>query len=170
VNSQPKSWIFELASTVALIFGVIYGAIELRNFRQVREREALTELLHIFETSEYNQAVTLVRALPDSADAATLQATVGDHFYQIGQLANTWETLGYLVHRGDIPLEFVEQSQGGTVRSTWNKLETYAEERRRESGRATTWEWYQWLAEQLDRQYPQAKRVPAYVKYRDWHP
>jgi hypothetical protein len=161
---------FDVVSTAAIVLGIVYGAMELHGIRKAREREALIELLHTFETPEYNQATALVRSLPDSASIEDIHAIAGDRMYQVTLLANTWETLGYLVQRRQIPLEFIEQAQGGTARSTWHKLRRYAMERRVATGRPSTMEWYQWLVEQLDRHHPQKSRIPAYVRHRDWQP
>jgi hypothetical protein len=61
---------------------------------------------------------------------------------------------------------------GGTVRLAWRKLQPYVEEERRRSGSQKTFEWFQWLALQLERYSPgkTSLEVGAYEAYRDWKP
>jgi len=50
-----------------------------------------------------------------------------------------------------VPLNVVDELLGGTVRVAWRKLRGYVEYERDRAGSQTNWEWFQWLAEQLDR-------------------
>lgn len=82
------------------------------------------------------------------------------------------EGLGYAVFARMIPLNVVDELMGGTVRVAWRKLRRYVEYERERAGSQKTWEWFQWLAEQLDR-HSRARTslaVGAHDAYRDWRP
>jgi hypothetical protein len=71
-----------------------------------------------------------------------------------------------------IALNVVDELLGGTVRVAWRKLRGYVEYERERAGSQKTWEWLQWLAEQLDR-HSKARTslaVGAHKAYRDWRP
>jgi hypothetical protein len=61
---------------------------------------------------------------------------------------------------------------GGTVRLAWRKLQHYVEEERRRIGSQKSFEWFQWLAMQLDRYSPGKTNltIGAHEVYRDWKP
>jgi len=39
---------------------------------------------------------------------------------------------------------------------------------RAEQGRDTPWEWFQWLAEQLEKTESTGVVIPAHIEFRDW--
>jgi len=71
-----------------------------------------------------------------------------------------------------VPLRVVADLVGGTVRLAWRKLGPYVEEERRRSGSRKTFEWFQWLARQLERHSPGATNLEkgAQDAYEDWDP
>ena len=80
------------------------------------------------------------------------------------------EGLGYSVFERVVPLRIVDNLVGGNIRIIWRKLRRYVEFERERSGSQKTFEWFQWLAEQLDR-YQQGKtslQIGAHEAYRDW--
>jgi hypothetical protein len=71
-----------------------------------------------------------------------------------------------------VPLNVVDEVLGGTVRVAWRKLHGYAEYERERSGSQKNWEWFQWLAEQIDRHSKAGTSLTlgAHEAYRDWRP
>jgi len=51
----------------------------------------------------------------------------------------------------------------------WRKLRRYVEEQRA-SGWTNLFEWFQWLAEQMAKRAPLDHDIPAFERWRDWHP
>lgn len=82
------------------------------------------------------------------------------------------EGLGYSVYARVVPLRVVADLMGGTVRLAWRKLQPYVDEERQRSGSQKTFEWFPWLAGQLQRHSPGKTSLPvgAYEAYRDWKP
>src|SRR5262249_56107480 len=82
------------------------------------------------------------------------------------------EVLGDAVFARMVPLNVVDELLGGTVRVAWRKLGGYVEYERQRAGSQKNWEWFQWLAEQID-QHSKARTslaVGAHEAYRDWRP
>jgi hypothetical protein len=82
------------------------------------------------------------------------------------------EGLGYSVYARIVPLQVVADLVGGTVRLAWRKLRPYIEEERRRTGSQKTFEWFQWLAVQLERYSPGKTDLQkgAHEVYRNWSP
>ena len=69
-------------------------------------------------------------------------------------------------------LERRDELLGGTVRVAWRKLRGYVDYERERAGSQKNWEWFQWLAEQIDR-HSKARTsltLGAHEAYRDWRP
>ena len=82
------------------------------------------------------------------------------------------EGLGYSVYARIVPLRVVGDLCGGTVRLAWRKLRPYIEEERRRTDSQKTFEWFQWLATQLERHSPGKTNLGmgAHEAYQDWKP
>ena len=71
-----------------------------------------------------------------------------------------------------VPLNVVDELLGGTVRVAWRKLRGYVDYERERAGSQKNWEWFQWLAEQIDR-HSKARTsltLGAHEAHRDWRP
>jgi hypothetical protein len=62
----------------------------------------------------------------------------------------------------------VQDLVGGIVAVMWRKLEPWVTQLRVEQSCPSDSEWFQWLAEQLERR--KAEKVPACLRHRDWSP
>jgi hypothetical protein len=117
------------------------------------------------------QSMILVQAISDGTTASQIEANprLLEAAQSIGCIL---ECLGYAVFARMIPLNVVDELLGGTVRVAWRKLRGYVEYERERAGSQKTWEWLQWLAEQLDR-HSKARTslaVGAHKAYRAWRP
>ena len=64
------------------------------------------------------------------------------------------------------------RTAGRYSRVAWRKLRGYVEYERERAGSQKNWEWFQWLAEQIDR-HSKARTsltLGAHEAYRDWRP
>ena len=115
--------------------------------------------------------MVVVHNIPDGSSASDIEADrrVLDATHAVGVIL---EGLGYSVYAQLVPLQVVGDLLGGTVRLAWRKLLPYVEEERRRSGSQKTFEWFQWLAVQLERYSPgkTSLQVGAQEAYRDWKP
>jgi hypothetical protein len=175
-DDKPRTFastrlILDVVSTIAIFLGIVYGALELRQFRQTREREATFELMRLIQTPEFSSALTTLLQLPDSADADDMLSLPKPQLDQLYHLQSTWESLGILVYRGDVSLELVDEFYGGPILYSWSRLQPLVEFNRRTFQRESLNEWFQWLVERLQDSYQGASEAePAHKAYRDWKP
>ncbi len=80
------------------------------------------------------------------------------------------EWTGLFVFTREIDLHLVDQTFGGPVIVSWNKLRGYAEGNRAEVGRESMHEWAQWLAERLADLERDEGRAPAQIREANWRP
>lgn len=165
------STVANIATALTVLTAVIFGLIEMRHARKEREERAAFVAVQAILTPAWMKSMVLVQAIPEGATAAKIEADprVLEAAQSIGIIL---EGLGYAVFTRMIPLKVVDELMGGTVRVAWRKLRCYVEYERERAGSEKTWEWFQWLAEQLDR-HSRARTsltVGAHDAYRDWRP
>ncbi len=92
---------------------------------------------------------------------------------ELKRLANTLmvqdEYLGNLVYQRIVPLGTLDLLVGGIIRASWKRLRPYIEQQRREKNIPTMAEWFEWLAEQLEK-YGSEKSNGAHVAFKEWKP
>ena len=158
----------EILSAIIVLGGVAFAVIQIRQFRRQRLESASVELVRSFQSADFNRAFTLLLDLPEGSSASELRQRGADTETQAMILSTTFESIGVLVYNRILPLEIVEQLIGGTVVSFWEKLRGWVTTLREEQGRADTHEWFQWLAEQLQRRSASQSSPPAYEAHRQW--
>ena len=162
--------IVDLVTAAALVFGVVFGAIQLRHLRQQRRVQTALELVHSFQTPEFVRGYLLIRDLPDGLTMGEVESRLGEDRQHVYLVMTTFESLGILVQRRELPLRLVEDFFSGPIIVAWRKLRPYIEEERRATGRETVSEWFQWLAERVVAHESAAPPVPAHVEHAGWKP
>ena len=165
------STIANLATALTVLTAVIFGVIEMRRARREREERAAFAAVQAILTPEWMRSMLVVHNIPDNATAASIEADrrVLDAAAAVGIIL---EGLGYSVYARIVPLRVVADLMGGTIRLAWRKLRPYIEEERRRSGSQKTFEWFQWLAIQVERYGPGKTNleIGAQEAYQDWEP
>src|SRR6266853_1820 len=165
------STIANVATALTLIAGVGFGLVEAQRSRRARQERAAFAAVQAILTPEWMKSMVVVHSIPDGSSALAIEADarVLDAAHAVGVIL---EGLGYSVYARVVPLRVVGDLVGGTVRLAWRKLRPYVEEERRRSGSQKTFEWFQWLAIQLERYSPGKPNLEmgAHQAYQDWKP
>src|SRR5437879_5546558 len=163
--------IANVATALTVITGVGFGLVEAQRSRRARQERAAFAAVQAILTPEWMKSMVVVHSIPDGSSALAIEADarVLDAAHVVDVIL---EGLGYSVYARVVPLRVVGDLVGGTVRLAWRKLRPYVEEERRRSGSQKTFEWFQWLAAQLDRYSPGTTnlQVGAHAASRDWKP
>lgn len=159
-----------IVSAAAVSVGVVFGLLQLRNHQDQRRREACLTLVRSFQTPQFAFALRVLFELPFGLTREKLESEHADALDSIWLLFSTWEAIGILVYRGDVPIGLVDDFFFGPITVTWRKTRHYVEDVRKEQGRETIAEWTQWLAERMLERGREAGAVPAHVAHRGWKP
>ena len=165
------STIANVATALTVLTGVAFGLVEARRARQDREERAAFAALNAILTPDWKKSIVIVHAIPEGTSATEIEADpcVLEATHIIGI---TLEGLGYAVFARIVPLKIVDDLVGGSVRVAWRNMRQYVEFERNRAGSQKSWEWFQWLAEQLER-HGKSKtnlKIGAPIAYRDWKP
>jgi hypothetical protein len=157
----------QVLGAIAVLAAIIFGLAQIRQFRQQRRDALAVELMRSIQDAEFTRSLRLLLSLPPQISASEIRSRGPDLEDAAWALCAKYETLGYLVYRGIMPIDLVEELVGGVGVHLWTRLRPWAEFVREEQGQPLLLEWFQWLAERLqDRDRPQA--IPAYVRLRSW--
>ena len=165
------STLANVATALTVLTAVVFGLLEARRARQERAERAAFAAVQAILTPEWMKSMIVVHGIPDGSSAPTIEADP-DLLAAVQSVGVILEGLGYSVYARIVPLRVVGDLCGGTVRLAWRKLRPYIEEERRRSGSQKTFEWFQWLAMQLERHSPGKTNLGmgAHEAYQDWKP
>ena len=159
--------ILQAVETTAVVIGVGFGLMQLRQLREQRDVEAALELLRPLQSLESAEALLILHGLPDNLGSDQLRKHLGDEFEAVMATAALFESLGPLVARGHVPVEMYAEFYRGPTVLTWRKLSGYINEQR-EAGWPSLFEWLQWLAERMAERAVPATNAPAHERFRLW--
>ncbi len=171
IAAVELSTVANIATALTVLTAVVFGVIEMRRARKDREERAAFVAVQAILTPAWMQSMSLVQAMSDGTTASQIEADAR-LFQAVQSIACILESLGYAVYARMVPLNVVDELLGGTVRVAWRKLRGYVEYERERAGSQKNWEWFQWLAEQIDR-HSKARTsliLGAHEAYRDWRP
>ena len=162
--------ILQLATLVTVFAGLVFGIMEVRRARQVRADKGARNVLGIAVNPDHIEAAYGILELPVDA-----RPELVGNSPELKRLANTlmvqYEFLGNLVYQRIVPLHTLDLLMGGIIRASWERLRPYIEEQRNAKGIANMAEWFQWLAEQLDKHGGSEKAaLGAHIAFKDWKP
>jgi hypothetical protein len=165
------STLANVATALTVLTAVGFGLLESRRARHERSERAAFAAVQAILTPEWMKSMIVVHSIPDGSTASEIEgdARVLAAVQVIGVIL---EGLGYSVYARIVPLQVVADLMGGTVRLAWRKVRPYVEEERGRSGSQKTFEWFQWLATQLERYSPGKTNLEmgAHQAYQDWKP
>lgn len=165
------STLANVATALTVLTGVAFGVIEMRRARRDREERAAFAAVEAFMTPEWMSSSMIVHAIPDGMSASEIENDPRILEAAL-KIATIMEGIGYSVFARIVPLSVAADLIGGTARVGWRKFQPFVEMERARAGTQKSWEWFQWLAEQLDR-HPTTKthlNLGAFEAYRDWKP
>ena len=163
------STLANLINALAVTAGVIFAAVQIREYRRQRNRDSMSALVRSFQTPSFAHSLRRVSSLPDDVAREQIPALLGpdgeDHIYA---LLTSWEALGILLYRKQVSIDLVDDFFSGPIVVTWRKLSRYIAELRKDAQRDTYFEWVQWLTERMMERENQTPPVPAHISHRNW--
>ncbi|MGQ0535398.1 MAG: DUF4760 domain-containing protein [Methanobacteriota archaeon] len=161
----------EVLAGAAILVGGAFALLQYRSARlERREQASMGFMQSMLQAPRIQDAIRTVWWLPEGLTAEEFRAKGRDAEDAAIAVIWTLENVGLLVHERVVDLATVDRLIGGFVRDSWRKLSPYVENERRRLGTQNFGEWFQWLAETLERHGDVRKGEGAHVEYRDWRP
>jgi hypothetical protein len=169
MDLQALANLAQIVGAVAVVAAIVFGIIQIWQFRMQRRDAGAVELVRSFHDAQFAQALRLIATLPNEATAKQLRAGGPAMEEAALYIGVRLETIGLLVFRGVMPLSLVDDLIGPRTVHLWSKMRDWAQLMRKEEARENFLEWFQWLADQLQKIGRHAQ-PPAFLKHRDWSP
>ncbi|MGH8093176.1 MAG: DUF4760 domain-containing protein [Chthoniobacterales bacterium] len=165
------STLANVATALTVLTGVAFGLIEMRRARREREERAAFAAVQALMTPEWMSSSMIVASIPEGTTAAELEHDQR-RLEAMLKIATIMEGIGYSVFARIVPLAVADDLVGGMARIAWRKFQPFVLDERERTGTQKSWEWFQWLAEQLDRHRTSRTNLQtgAYIAYRAWKP
>ena len=157
--------VLNLITTVAIVAGVGFALIQLRQEFRHRRDQAAVDIVRTVQTQEVRRAVERVLKLPDNADPQVIRADpeLLEAALAVDSACEMW---GSMVFEGAVDLHVLDRMVGGWVRGSWGRLRRWIEDERVTNRSANVGEWWQWLNDQLLANPDPGKALGAHVSYR----
>src|SRR5688572_16672340 len=131
----------QVLGAIAVVAAIAFGLAQIRQFRQQRRDALAVELMRSIQDTEFTRSLRILLTLPDGVTAAEFLAHDPPVAEAAWALGAKYETLGYLVYRGIMPIELVEELVGGLGVHLWHRLRPWAESVRQAQGQPLLLEW-----------------------------
>jgi hypothetical protein len=159
--------IVEIIGILAIVFGVLFGILQLKQHQKQSRDMAIVELARSFEDPEFTEAYILVTDLAVGIDDNELRSKGPEYVAAAMRVGWKFETVGVLIYKRVVPLDAMADLVGGFSLKMWSILGEWAQEIRQKENQPEFFEWYQWLVERLVER-GESTREPAYEANRLW--
>lgn len=164
VNMSVDS-IIDIVSAIAVVIGVWFAVIQLRQSNIQRKDHAAVDIVRTVQTQEVRQAVRLVFTLPHDAEPALINDSK-EMLHAALAVDSACEMWGSMVYEGVVDHKMLDRMVGGWIRGTWVRLRVWVEHERVAAGNDNVGEWWQWVFELLEADPDAGKQIGAHVAYR----
>jgi hypothetical protein len=146
-----------VATTVAVVGGVIFGAWQVRAAARARATQVSLHLVEMLNSRDLMEGLSALNDLPDGLSWPDLRTELGERWIAVFTLINTLDGLGILVFRKEVAPDVADDFFHHAVAIVWRKTRAAILGRRQQPGRMTGFRFLEWLAE------AQARRTPLEV-------
>lgn len=135
MNLETLANISQIANATTIVGGIVFGLMQLSEYRKQRRDSVAAELMRAFMSPELGNATALIRALPDGVSADEFRRHGPETERAAVTITMTFEAMGLLV------LELT----GGIIVVMWHKLDPWMSQVRAEQSQPSWAEWFNGL-------------------------
>lgn len=135
-----------IATTVAVVGGVIFGAWQIRVAAKARTTQVSLQLIEMLYSRDLMEGLSALNDLPEGLSWQELQTRLGDCWTDVFTLINTLDGVGILVFRKEVAHDVADDFFHHAVAITWQKTRAAIVERRQQPGRESSFRFLELLA------------------------
>jgi len=154
--------IANIALALSFVIGLVFGIAQVRAAARDRKERLTLEALRNFQTRGFAELIHYIISHKIPASREELASLPEEEQITFIELAQQMESLGILVADGYINLDLVDKTLGSFVTQAWDKYKGFILNLRKEDPFLN--EYFQWLAEQIDKRLKDNPREPFYKK------
>ena len=161
----------EIIGLVTILGAAIYSWFQIREMKAGRDSAAALILSEHFHRPDWVAGVVELVYQPKDIDSLEkFKEYHGERWPDLMAVMTTWESMGALVHRGDLDFHLVYDMYSGLILSTHENCQPLIQGERDRFDN-TRFEWFTWLADRI-KEFKDSQRAPvaAYLEHQDWKP
>lgn len=160
------TFIANIALTMSFIVALIFGVAQVNAASRDRRERLTIETLRNYQTAEFAQLAIYINTHRLPKNYKEMQALPIDEQVMLFQFAQQMESLGILVADKVIDIDLVDKTLGSYVMTTWKKYKVMFTTMREELPDPFLGEYFQWLAEVIDKRMKEDPRQPYFVDHK----
>lgn len=162
MNNDLITLIANIALTMSFIVALIFGIAQVNAASRDRRERLTIETLRNYQTAEFAQLAIYINSHQFPKNYKEMQALPNREQEIMFQFAQQMESLGILVADKIINIDLVDKTLGSYVVTTWQKYKVLFTKLREELHDPFLGEYFQWLAEYIDKRMSEAPRKPYF--------
>lgn len=158
--------IANIALTISVLVAVVFGIAQVKSAERDRKERMTLDILRSFQTKEFAEMLrhTAFATIPTTREE-WLTRCVDDQVRFI-QFTQQMENMGILLAERLINIDLVDKTLGAYVVQMWEKCKPLILDIRENNDDPFLSEYFQWMAEQIDRRMKERPRKPFHQSSR----
>jgi hypothetical protein len=158
------SVVFAGLSTLALVGALAFAGLQVRAANRARAEFAAITIIQTAQSEGWTLALQVLVRIPENATAAQIDKLGPEVTRAIIEIGIRVETIGYMVSRGIVSLEMVDDLFGGLLVFWWSRIRPFIDRDRERTANPNVCEYFQWLADRLVERRAKGAALPAYQR------
>ena len=151
-----------IALTLSLIVAVIFGIAQIRASKQDRRERLTVDMLRTFQSKEFAEIILFITTADFPKNQKEWSSWAQDERAKFIQIGQQMESLGILLADQLIDIDLLDKTLGSFITTTWEKFKPIFLELRETNPDPYLGEYFQWMAEQIDKRMKENPRKPFY--------
>ena len=180
MNLQTAAAWAEVFGLITILGAAIYSWTQIKELRRTRNSSTAMNLAANFQDKDFvvgltaimNMKFDLSKFTPGKSEAnfIAFREHFGEDWPKVMTVLTTWESVGVLIHRGDMDFHALYDLFSGVIIKTYESFSFYFEPIR-EEGNSKDMEWFIWLADRvIEYENEGSGTAPAHIAFKDWKP
>ena len=180
MNLETAAAWAEVFGLVTILGAAIYSFYQIKELRRSRDSTTAMSLAANFQNEDFvvgltaimNMNFDLAKFEPGNAEAnfIAFREHFGEDWPKVMTVLTTWESVGVLIHRGDMDFHALYDLFSGVIIKTYETFSFYFEPIREQTD-SKDMEWFIWLADRvIEYENEGSGTPPAHIAFKDWRP
>jgi hypothetical protein len=160
MTNDTVTLIANLALTLSFLVALVFGIAQVRAAARDRRERLTLDTLRNFQTKEFSELMLYIATHDLPVTLEQMRALPNKEQVFLFQFSQEMESLGILVAERLINIDLVDKTLGSFVTTSWEKYKTMFQDIRENAPDPFLGEYFQWLAEQIDKRMRENPRKP----------
>ncbi|HTD39938.1 MAG TPA: hypothetical protein VK671_04900 [Mucilaginibacter sp.] len=167
MSNEFVALIANIALTLSVIVAVVFGIAQVKNAKKDRRERLTLDTLRSFQTREFAEMLHYINNIKIPTSTTEWSNWPEEDQIRVVHLSQQMESLGLLLAERFISIDLVDKTLGSFVSTTWEQYKPLIVDMREVNADPHLNEYFQWMAEQIDRRMKAKPRKPFFLSSKD---